>query len=44
MQAEGFDCQVTSFRYYGEVVDPELTNMLITTVGVGATWPMAEPR
>ena len=26
---------VTSFHYYGEVFDPELTNLVITTVGVG---------
>ncbi|MFQ5583984.1 MAG: alginate export family protein [Calditrichia bacterium] len=26
---------VTSFRYYGEVMDPELSNRLITTLGVG---------
>lgn len=27
---------VTSFRYYGEIVDPELSNLSIVTVGVGA--------
>ncbi|MFN0006448.1 MAG: alginate export family protein [Planctomycetota bacterium] len=27
---------VTSFRYYGEVVDPELSNLSILTVGLGA--------
>jgi len=26
---------VTSFRYYGEVLEPELTNLRITTLGVG---------
>lgn len=26
---------VTSFRYYGEVLEPELSNMRITTLGVG---------
>lgn len=26
---------VTSFHYYGEVFDPELSNRLITTVGIG---------
>lgn len=27
---------VTSFRYYGEVLEPELSNLAITTVGIGA--------
>lgn len=27
---------VTSFRYYGELVDPELSNMTVLTAGVGA--------
>ncbi|MFN9785720.1 MAG: alginate export family protein [Planctomycetia bacterium] len=27
---------VTSFRYYGEAIDPELSNLSIATVGVGA--------
>ena len=27
---------VTSFRYYGEVFDPELSNLFVTTLGVGA--------
>lgn len=26
---------VTSFRYYGEVLEPELSNMRVTTLGVG---------
>ncbi len=26
---------VTSFRYYGEIVDPELSNLAILTVGIG---------
>ncbi len=26
---------VTSFRYYGEVVDPELSNLVVTTMGAG---------
>ena len=26
---------VVSFRYYGEVLDPELTNLRILTLGIG---------
>jgi alginate production protein len=27
---------VTSFRYYGELVDPELANLHVATLGIGA--------
>jgi alginate production protein len=30
---------VTSFRYYGELADPELTNLKVMTVGAGFRFP-----